>query len=165
MNQVRYCSKCKRELIPSNPGRLCTVCREKMSRSLPDEKTYYDVNDLMRLFGLDSEEQVRRLGRAGKIPGRVPAIKRHLYSKESVDNWIQSDYVFINPRLKPIGPLQEEAYRLCQSGDHSWMTEERFLGQACTAQVESEMVKNKLKQQIRYTCYFCGQTLTRPLFV
>jgi len=135
-----------------------------MSRSLPDEKKHYDVHDLMSLLGLDSEEQVRRLGRAGKIPGRVPGIKRQLYSKEAVDRWIQTDYAFTDPRIKPLSPLQEEAYHLCRSGNHSWMTEERFLGHACTAQVQSEIKKNTLKLQTRYTCYFCGHTLTRPLF-
>jgi hypothetical protein len=143
MENERYCKLCKRHLKQQNPGALCIICQNKITKSF-DDKPYYDIEDIKRVLGLESNEQVRRLGRAGKIPGRIPGVKGHRYLKTVVDNWVESDHIFLRINPKPIGPLQEEAYRLCQQGDHSWMRDERFLGQACTSEDSAEILDNKM---------------------
>ena len=51
----------------------------------------YDVSDMRRILGFDSNEQVRRLGRGKKIPGKIPEIRRHLWQKKIVNEWIQTE--------------------------------------------------------------------------
>ena len=41
-------------------------------------------------MGLDHPESVKRLGRKGMIPGKIPVIKEHRYFKDAVDEWIHS---------------------------------------------------------------------------
>ena len=116
--------------------------------------------DLQRIFGL-SAEQVRRLSRAGRFPGRMPVIKEHHFSKSMIDSWIKSNHSFRSARARPVGPLQEEAYRLCQKGDHSWLTDERFIGQACTSVTSSEIKNNIVWMSTAFKCYFCGHKEVR----
>jgi hypothetical protein len=58
--------------------------------------------------------------------------------------------------------LQEEAYSLCQQGDHSWMRDERFEGQACTVVYSAEVIGNASKTTATYRCYFCQYQETHP---
>ena len=160
MELLRWCKSCGRELATSNPGSLCVICQDKIIGKF-DDSPFYDVADLKHILGLESEEHVRRIGRAGKIPGRLPG-KKHHYSKSEVDHWIKSNHKYTNPNRMPSGPFQEEAYRLCQSGDHNWLTDERFLGQACTAEPSSKIENNLLKISTKFKCYFCGFETLQP---
>ncbi len=164
MEQEKYCSKCKRPLSKQNPGLLCIICQDKIAQS-QDEEPYYDVTDMMHILGLYNEESVRRLSRAGKIPGRIPGIKQHLFSKTAIDHWIESDHIYPQISPAPVSPLQEEAYKLCQQGDHSWMGEERFQGQACTVVNSAEVVGNAVKMTAIYRCYFCQHEETHKAIV
>ena len=86
----RKCPECGSVLSMYNPGRLCSVCQRKESEKLPiGDSPTYDVQDMGRILRLDSE-QVRRLARKGKLPPRVPAIRKWLWSREVVDRWIRS---------------------------------------------------------------------------
>jgi len=158
----RYCKLCRRELSPQNPGSICVICQGNITKNL-DEKSYYDVTDLEGVLGLGADH-IRRLGRAGKIPGRIPG-RKHNYLKTEVDRWVQSDHLFNTEHPKPVGPLQEEAYSLCQQGDHSWLTEERFIGTASTSETSSELHGNLVKIFTRFTCYFCRHHIVKPLLV
>ena len=97
----RVCAQCGAVLNQYNPGKLCFPCQKQKQDELT-EKTgnslNYDVNDLCSILGL-SQEQVRRLGRDKKIPGKIPEIKRHLYVKEVVDLWIHSAGKITKPEL------------------------------------------------------------------
>jgi hypothetical protein len=132
--------------------------------ALLDDKPYYDVRDIMCMLGLESEEYVRRLGRKGTIPGRLPGLKQHRYLKDEVQRWIWSGHIFSSAVPRPVGPLQEEAYRRCREGDHSWMFEERFEGHAYTVESSAEIKGHMMYPLMKRTCYYChhvetGQTL------
>jgi hypothetical protein len=162
MEKERYCSICQRELSDRNPGTICIACQDNIINDLR-ENPYYDLDDMQHLLGL-SAEQVKRLGRAGTIPGRVPSVKQHRYLKTEVDAWMHADYILPAAARKPTGPLQEEAYRLCRKKDHSWLVDERFLGHACTATNNVEIKDGLVQMPTTYRCYFCGHEEVQPLF-
>jgi hypothetical protein len=159
MEKERYCKLCQRELSRQNPGSVCMICQDKITETF-DDKPYYDVEDLQRIFGL-SAEQVRRLSRTGRFPGRMPVIKEHHFSKSVIDSWIKSNHSFRGASPRLVSPLQEEAYQLCQGGDHSWLTDERFLGQACTSKTSSKIKNNMVQLSTTFKCYFCGHKEVR----
>jgi hypothetical protein len=161
METERYCKLCQRELSTQNPGSICVICQDKITKTF-DDKPYYDVEDLQRIFGL-SAEHVRRLSRAGRIPGRMPVVKEHHFSKSVIDRWIEANHICTSASPRRMGPLQEEAYRLCQKGDHSWLTDERFLGQACTSKTSSKIKNNMVQMSTTFKCYFCGHKEVRSL--
>ena len=99
MEHQRFCKVCERELSQQNPGSICVICQDNITKSL-DEKPYYDVNDLQKILGV-SAAQVRRLGREGKIPGRIPG-KKHDYLKSVVDDWMNLDHIFRRTSPKPV---------------------------------------------------------------
>ena len=88
---VGVCSKCGKKLSMYNPGKLCFACQKK---KLEQEKTsgndLIDAQGLADIIGLSDAESVKRLGRKGKLPPRIPAIRRWLWHKDIVEAWIKS---------------------------------------------------------------------------
>jgi len=155
------CSMCGTKLSLANPGTLCHDCQVKKLAQLADSgPSYYTVADLTYILGLDSEESVKRLGRRGIIPGRLPGIKKHLYSKEAVDAWIKAGYVV---KKIPVSPLQQKAYEMCARGDHGWMKDEEFEGHACSLEILADIQGNRTPMTCRRTCYFCCHIDTSDL--
>lgn len=88
----RKCPQCGTVLSMRNPGTLCFPCQDKQSEKLMSgDSPIYDVQDMAHILGLRSSEQVRRLAREGKLPPRVPVVRKWLWSREIVDRWIRSD--------------------------------------------------------------------------
>jgi len=140
---------------------LCSPCQaKKLAHISASDDPYYTVEELTHILGLESDESVKRIGRKGKIPGRVPGVRKHLYSKEAVDAWVKS-----GNRIKTMinSPLQQEAYELCCKGDHAWMMDEKFEGHACKVETFSEIRDNRLMMTSRRACYFCGHVDHSPL--
>ncbi len=95
------CVQCGGVLSQYNQGTLCFSCQEKKQEELIErmgDSPNYDVNDICFILGLDPE-QVRRLGRNGIIPGRIPGIKKHLYLKALVDSWVRSGGKLSKPEV------------------------------------------------------------------
>ena len=92
--ETRECAMCHKELSPENPGLLCVICQEKVVYDRVPLKNIRKLNikDMRHILGLDSEEQVKRLGRKGKLPPRVPAIKQWLWEDVVVRDWIRSGW-------------------------------------------------------------------------
>jgi uncharacterized Zn finger protein (UPF0148 family) len=87
---VRKCSQCRAPLSRYNPGALCAACEKKESQKLTTgDSPTYDVNDMARILHLGNE-QVRRLSQKGKLPPRVPEVRKCLWLKEVVDKWLKS---------------------------------------------------------------------------
>ena len=87
------CEDCGAKLSLHNPGLLCWGCLKKAQIRLQMQildSPHYTVEHLRFLLGFQNPESVKRLGRKGMIPGRIPDIRRHLYLREEVDAWIQS---------------------------------------------------------------------------
>jgi hypothetical protein len=157
------CRECGANLREGNPGPLCSPCQEKRLKSVADtDRRYYTVEELQYILDLESEESVKRLGRKGIIPGRMPGIKKHLYLKESVDAWIKAGN---NVVRKPTSPIQAEAYALCIRGDHTWMRDVRFKDQAYQEEHTSEISdRQSIVMSYIRTCYFCGHIEVVPFF-
>ena len=88
----RKCTQCGAVLSQYNPGKLCFPCQDRIRGGLREKNSdspNYNVKDMCSILGL-SQEQVRRLGRKNMIPGRIPEVKKHLYKKETVDQWIRN---------------------------------------------------------------------------
>ena len=160
----RKCIGCSANLKGDNPGTLCPSCQTKKLAQLADSgPSYYTAADLTYILGLENEESVKRLGRKGIIPGRVPGIKKHLYLKEAVDAWIKAGNKLV---MKPTSPIQAEAYALCIMDDHTWMRDERFEGQAYqTIESPSEISDRQgIVMSYKRSCYFCGHIEIVPFF-
>jgi len=160
----RKCVECGASLREGNPGPLCSPCQEKRLKNVEDtERRHYTVEELRYILNLESQESVKRLGRKGIIPGRMPGIKKHLYLKEAVDAWIKTENNLV---MKPSSPIQAEAYALCIKDDHTWMRDERFEGQAYqTIESPSEISDRQgIVMSNKRTCYFCGHIEVVPFF-
>ncbi|GEM_PF-633096 len=160
----RKCVECGSNLREGNPGPLCAPCQEKRLKNVEDtERRHYTVEDLRYILNLESEESVKRLGRKGIIPGRMPGIKKHLYLKDAVDDWIKAENKLVR---KPTSPIQDEAYALCIMSDHTWMRDERFEGQAYqTMESPSEISDRRgIVMSYKRACYFCGHIEVVPFF-
>ena len=92
----RICLNCGIPLSRYNLGTICGPCQKIQAGELQAafNSLHYTVEDMRRILGLDSQEQVRRLARDGKLPPRVPAIKRWLWLRKVVDAWIGLDHQF-----------------------------------------------------------------------
>jgi hypothetical protein len=109
----------------------------------------------MEMMGLSSPEQVKRKGRAGLIPGRIPGAKAHLYNREVFDQWIKSGGL---PLHRPSSPLQQEAYKRCVKKDHGWLSNDKFDGIAYGTETISERGEYSITVKYRRTCYFCDHS-------
>jgi len=50
----------------------------------------YDLEAMAHILGLQSVESVKRLARKGKLPDRIPGIKKYLWLKKDVESWIEA---------------------------------------------------------------------------
>ena len=102
----RTCVNCGASLSSYNPGPLCAPCQKKLAeeRKTITKGLHYDVEDMRLILGMDSQEHVRRLARDGKLPRRIPGVRRWLWLKEVVDSWIRS-----NHQISPANSELQEA--------------------------------------------------------
>jgi len=151
----RQCINCKKELLPQHVGRLCYDCQIKVIDTIGGTSLlHYNIRDLMEIFSITSEEYMRRLSRTGKIPGRVPLVREHLYFRETVNGWIKQHQII---PMVPTSPLQEEAKQRCENDDHDWLFDERFDGIAYTSEDAAKEQSGKVTSTgSNRTCYFCG---------
>jgi hypothetical protein len=151
----QQCIGCGNILPRHHLGRLCINCQEKaLKKTNGTCSLHYNISDLTEILGLTNEEQTRRLSRAGKIPGRVPIVKRHLFFKGIIDDWIKKNQIF---PIFPTNPLQEEAKSRCDHKDHDWLYDERFDGIAYSSEdAAKQQSENVISTGHKRTCYFCG---------
>jgi len=102
---TQKCKNCGAVLSSYNPGPLCWPCQEKRKEQLEEkigDTPHYTVENLCFLLGLRNPESVKRRGRKGLIPGRVPGIRQHLYRREEVNQWIKG------PQEESTGGTQQQ---------------------------------------------------------
>ena len=118
----RLCSQCGAVLNQLNPGKVCFPCQEKKQEELKEkmgDSPNYGIDDLLFLLDLENPESVKRLGRKGIIPGRIPGIRKHLYLREEVDQWIRSDGKLSKPKVAiHYSELSLTALKLAEILDH-----------------------------------------------
>ena len=150
----RQCIECDNPIPLRYIGRRCPKCLVAALESTTSTYAdHYTVRDMADLLGLTSEEQVRRLSRDRKIPGRVPGWQ-HLFVQSIVNAWIKQNQTL--PKV-PSNPLQEEAKKRCENKDHEWLFDERFDGTAYSSEDEAiQQSENVTSVGYKRTCYFCG---------
>jgi hypothetical protein len=91
---MKDCAQCGKALSQYNPGSLCSACqKERLDRFVQQPiSSHYDAEELAQLLGLQSSESVRRLARKGKLPPRIPGIRRCLWERAFIDSWIRSGW-------------------------------------------------------------------------
>jgi len=115
---------------------------------------------MMVLLGIDSEEQVRRLSKKGKIPCRVPGVTRHRFFRACIDEWLRQYQVA--PKT-PTSPLQKEAWERCHNNDHDWLAEDRFDGIAYSSEeAATEISQHVISTGYNRTCCSCKKTFFIP---
>ena len=151
----KQCIECDKPIPPHYIGRRCPKCLMAALESTTSTYAgHYDARDMADLMGLASEEQVRRLSRKGKIPGKVPGISRHLFIQPIINKWVMQNQTL--PKV-PTNPLQEEARARCDKKDHDWLSEERFSGIAYISEDAAKEQSGKVPSTgSNRTCYFCG---------
>lgn len=147
--KTRLCRICGKPISPALDGALCLECLDKRLNYSED---YYDTRDLARLLCL-GQRQVRKKACRGQIPGKVPGIKRHLFSRDKVDAWMDAGQSSI--RI-PVTPRQEKASAMCRRGDHAWMADEEYQGDSYDFDERYEHMPNSVRLVFVHTCYFCG---------
>jgi excisionase family DNA binding protein len=84
----KECLLCRRELDQNNPNSICFICVEKLTGSIALPQ-YYNVEEVRIILRLESQEQVRRLARQGKLPATRQG-KSYLFPKKDFDTWLNS---------------------------------------------------------------------------
>lgn len=96
----RVCLNCGKELTQKNPAKLCFACQEKQrERDTTSNEELIDAKDFAFILGLTSDESVKRLAIKGKLPPRIPGVRKCLWSKDVVDLWIRSGGKITKPEL------------------------------------------------------------------
>jgi len=90
MRMGRVCSQCGAVINQYHPGDLCFPCQEKrLEEKITSVEDIIDAEDFADILGYNNAESIRRLGREGKLPDRVPENKKWLWYKDVVDDWIK----------------------------------------------------------------------------
>ena len=122
-------------------------------RAMEKGRNPKDVADELRLkYGYDGLhwKTVKRWHvkyPAGKQPQSLP-----FQFKDEVLELVRA---VTSQERQPTTPLQEEARKMCQQGDHSWLSDRRFEGHAYTTDDPSELLGESDSIQYRAKCYFC----------
>ena len=101
---VKKCFNCGHKINMYNRGKRCYACQEKEVEKITEQEgpdVHYNVKQMCKILGLESEESVRRLARKpGKLPPRVPGIKKWLWLRDVINEWIRSGHKLTPTILK-----------------------------------------------------------------
>jgi hypothetical protein len=130
----RKCALCGTILSQYNPGLICQSCQKKIAEQRANvvEGLNYDLEDMSIILGLGSQEQVRQLAQAKKLPPNIPVVRQWLWPRAVVDDWIKGGYQ-LTPELKE----QLQALVDAHGGVHDdETTGERKVGERVDIQVQ-----------------------------
>ena len=89
---ARVCRQCGIKLNRYHKGNLCYPCQEKrLGEVIPDDEDLIDAEGFAHILGLTSAESVRRLALKGKLPPRIPGIRKYLWRRSVVEEWIKQE--------------------------------------------------------------------------
>ncbi len=84
----RVCTQCSTVLTQYNPGKLCFPCQEKqLEQRITYNEEIVNAMDFAFMLGLKNAESVKRLGRKGKLPPRIPGVYQWLWLRSIVEDW------------------------------------------------------------------------------
>jgi excisionase family DNA binding protein len=101
----KECCLCRREMDQNNPNSICFICVQRLTDSIALPYNY-NVEEVRRILRLESQEQVRRMAREGKLPA-VRKGKSYLFPKEDFDTWFKAGQPAIGG--KEVGEVKKAA--------------------------------------------------------
>jgi hypothetical protein len=88
----RVCSQCGKPLSQYNAGNLCFPCQEKkLEEEIASAEDIIDAEGFASILGLKSAESVKRLAIKRKLPPRIPVVKKYLWRKSVIEDWITQE--------------------------------------------------------------------------
>lgn len=88
----RVCSHCGKLLNQYNAGNLCFPCQEKkLEEKITSSEDIIDAEGFASILGLANAESVKRLAKKGKLPPRIPVVKKYQWRKNVVEDWIKQE--------------------------------------------------------------------------
>lgn len=87
---AKKCLECGSFLNQYHLGELCWPCKEKKLEQVAPGSELLDAEDLAEILLLKNAESVKRAARQGRIPPRVPGIKKCLWHRSVIEAWIKS---------------------------------------------------------------------------
>jgi len=89
---ARVCRQCGKGLNRYHTGNLCYACEEKrLEEVITDDEDLIHAEDFADILGLTSAESVKRLARKGKLPPRIPGVRKWLWRRSVVEEWIKQE--------------------------------------------------------------------------
>ncbi|MBL7124552.1 MAG: hypothetical protein ISS51_00430 [Dehalococcoidales bacterium] len=140
---ARICENCGHALGRYNPGKNCYACQEKRREGIVNmsESPNYDVGNLAYLLDL-SEAQVKRNENDGKIPPRIPGIRKYLWPKKVIDYWRESGF-------RPYWEDSEVAEAVLYGTTHGWnLVSMTFGGRSTEHPVERYREAKKFDEEV-----------------
>lgn len=89
-NVPKKCAQCGAILRQYNPGKVCWPCQEKGVAQVPASSENLDAEALAGILCLKSPESVKRLARKGRLPPRIPGVRKCLWPRPVIEAWIKS---------------------------------------------------------------------------
>ncbi len=87
----RVCSQCGNRLSQGNLATFCFACIKKRREQDPaSNDQLIDAQGAAYKLGL-SAESVKRLARKGKLPPRVPEVRKWLWDEHRFDTWMEGE--------------------------------------------------------------------------
>jgi predicted DNA-binding transcriptional regulator AlpA len=87
---ARVCRRCGITLNRYHKGNFCYACQDKrLEEIITDDKDFIDAEEFAHILGLENVESVRRLARNGKLPPRIPGIRKYRWLRSVVEEWIK----------------------------------------------------------------------------
>ena len=88
----RVCSHCGKPLNQYNTGNLCFPCQEKkLEEKTASGEDIIDAEGFASILGLTNAESVKRLAKKGKLPPRIPVVKKYQWRKSAVEDWMKQE--------------------------------------------------------------------------
>jgi hypothetical protein len=103
-------------LSQHNPGNLCFPCQDKQfQQKFAGGEDLIDAEGYASILGLGNAKSVKRLAQKGKLPPRIPAIKKYLWRREGIETWIKQKGRAVNRDSRRIALGIASNLRTCRN--------------------------------------------------
>ena len=109
------------------------------------------------IVGKSTAYKAKRLFDDGKLKEYV----QFLSATSEIEIEQQAVQLLASANQKPLDPIQQEAWEQCRVGNHEWMKDYKYKGQAFKEKFWFETNGNSMMGRTELTCWFCGQVTMR----
>ncbi len=103
------------------------------------------------LMSKRSATKIRKLYDQGELKEYVD----FLSATSEIEIEQQATQLLASAKQKPQTPLQQEVWEKCSIGDHEWMRDSKYEGQAFTRKFWFETNGSSMLGRTKLTCWFC----------